>query len=229
MIIDKIKYIKPNLSIAYAYMRAYFNTKAIGAKFVRPNYAFFENFQQGDVAIDVGIGDDPDFSKYLIYNYKMESFGVDPTRKHSCGLQCIEKAIPEFHYLPYALGTEDGRITFFEPAIYDSGSVLESHLNMIRDSYTSYPVEMVTLGTLLQIVNKEHIAIMKIDIEGYEFELIDHLDGETLKPISQLIIEFHHGTVKRYTFKDTIQAIKKIEGFGMKSLLFNGRDCLFYW
>lgn len=229
MIIDKIKYIKPNLSIAYAYMRAYFNTKAIGAKFVRPNYAFFENFQQGDVAIDVGIGDDPDFSKYLIYNYKMESFGVDPTRKHSCGLQCIEKAIPEFHYLPYALGTEDGYITFFESNINVSGSLLESHINIVRDPHISYSVQMVTLNTLLKIVNKEHIAIMKIDIEGYEYNLIDHLDEENLKAISQLIIEFHHGTVKKYAFEDTLRAIEKIKSFGMKSILYNGRDCLFYW
>ena len=70
---------------------------------------------------------------------------------------------------------------------------------------------------------------MKIDIEGYEYALIDHLDEENLKAISQLIIEFHHGTVKKYAFEDTLRAIEKIKSFGMKSILYNGRDCLFYW
>lgn len=225
------------ISVMSAYMLGLMRTKVVtgiktkvaGTKFVPPNYAFFDIFQPGDVAIDVGIGDDPDFSKYLMTNYGMESFGVDPTRKHAHALQCLEKTTPEFHYLPYALGRKDGDITFFESNISVSGSILARHINIVNDPHVSYPVQMVTLDTLLKLVNRSHIAIIKIDIEGCEYELIDHLEGEILKAISQLIIEFHHNTVKDYTFKDTLQAIEKIKSFGMKSLLYNGRDCLFYW
>jgi hypothetical protein len=54
---------------------------------VPPNYTFCERFKAGDVALDIGVGDNPDFSKHLIMRYRMECFAVDPTRKHSAALR----------------------------------------------------------------------------------------------------------------------------------------------
>jgi FkbM family methyltransferase len=203
--------------------------KMIGVKQIPPNYAFLERFHPSDAAIDVGIGNDPDFSKYLINTYNMECFGVDPTHKHIDALRQLESEMPKFHFLSYALGPENGKIKFFESHINVSGSMLERHRNVLNDPTICYDVDMITTEELLSKISKDNIAIMKIDLEGAEYRVVERLEASTLKRIDQLLIEFHHDIVEDYTWHDTKMAIRTIEDIGMKSFVYNGRDCLFYW
>ena len=206
-----------------------YRANSLGLKEVEPNYGFIDSFSAGQVAIDVGVGDDPDFSLYLIRNYGMECFAVDPTRKHAPALQRIEQETPGFHYLPLALGSENKTVEFNESTINVSGSLLKGHSNIVNDPCVSYDVQMVTLDKLLETVGKEMISILKIDTEGAEYDMISNLQRKDLERIRQLMIEFHHDRVEGITWRDTASAIKTIEGLGMKSFVYNGRDCLFYW
>jgi len=209
-------------------LRSY-RAKRLGLKEVEPNYGFIERFAPGEAAIDIGVGDDPDFSLYLINNYQMECFAVDPTRKHAPSLQAIERETKNFHYLPLALGAENKTVEFNESTINVSGSLLKGHSNIQNDPCISYEVQMVTLDSLLEQVGKESISILKMDTEGAEYETIDSLKAADLKRIRQLMIEFHHDRVEGITWPDTQRAIRTLEKHGMKSFLYNGRDCLFYW
>lgn len=196
---------------------------------VPPNYAFHPRFHAGDIVIDVGTGNDPDLSKYLISKYGVESFAVDPTRKHASALREYEKKLPGFHYLPHALGAQSGKVDFYESTTNVSGSILPGHRNIINDPTTKYAVEMITMAELLQMAGSKHIALMKIDIEGAEFELLAALEPGLLRRVRQLLVEFHHDTVQGKTWRDTEEAISRLKGMGMKALVYNGRDCLFYW
>lgn len=203
--------------------------RKLGLVEVAPNYAFFDRLSPADTAVDVGVGDDPDFSKYLIERYGVACFAVDPTRRHAPALKRVEETLPAFHYLPLALGPDNGPISFFESLDNISGSVHQNHRNVVNDRTVSYEVEMVSLKKLLQIVGSETVALMKIDVEGSEYALVETADPADLKKIEQLIIEFHHGTITEYSEKHTRRAIKRLRGLGMKSVSYNGRDCLFYW
>lgn len=201
----------------------------LGLERVPPNYAFRARFRSGDVAVDVGTGDDPDLSRYLIANYGLECFAVDPTRKHAPALKALERELAGFHYLPYALGPQCCKVRFYESKVNVSGSVLLDHRNIVNDPVVSYSVDMVTLEELLRIVGKDDIALMKIDIEGAEYDLIRSLDLSLLRRIRQLIVEFHHGTVAGITWRDTGRSIARVERSGMKAFVYNGRDCYFHW
>lgn len=203
--------------------------KRLGIRQVKPNYAFLDKFKPGDVAIDIGVGNDPDFSRLLIDAYKMDCFAVDPTRKHAAALKKIEDELPTFHYRPFALGPENGETRFFESRDNVSGSLLNTHRNIVNDQVIGYDVEMITMDNLFDAIGVDKAAIVKIDVEGVEYQVIKTLSRSTLNRMEQLIIEFHHETVPEYTAADTKAAIKHINGFGMKSLVYNGRDCLFYW
>lgn len=205
------------------------NDFRLGVKRLPPNYAFKPKFRSGDIAIDVETGNDPDFSKYLIANYGLECFAVDPTRKHAPALRKLERELPGFHYLPYALGAHSGRISFYESLLNISGSLLLGHHNVVNDPIVTYDVDMVTLEELLHIISKQDIVIMKIDLEGAKYDLLNTIDLNLLQRIGQLIVEFHHGTISGITQQDTDKSIDRIEGGGMKAYVYNGRDCLFYW
>jgi FkbM family methyltransferase len=196
---------------------------------VQPNYAFKEVFQKGDIAVDIGTGDDPDFSVLMIRNYGLECYAFDPTRKHASVLRNFEEKLNGFHYFQYAFGSKDGRGEFFESIDNMSGSLLKEHRNIINDRMIRYDVEMITMGTLLSMIPNSNIAIMKIDIEGAEFDFIKALDLSLLNKVKQLIIEFHHDTIANISLNDTKKAVARIKKSGMKAFSYNGRDYLFYW
>lgn len=201
----------------------------LGLRFVPPNYAFFERFLGEGVTIDVGVGDNPDFSLHLMNKYNVESFVVDPTEKHRRILEAFEKQRPMAHYLSVALGPKNESRTFYESQSNVSGSLQKEHVNVRKDFIKAYTVQVFTLNSLLQKCGDKPVAIMKIDIEGEEYEFIKSVSKRELQRISQIIIEFHHDIVKTYSMADTFHGIKLIENLGMRSILYNGRDCLFYW
>lgn len=203
--------------------------KATGLHFVRPNYAFFENLLQDGIAIDVGVGDNPDFTLALTNKYNMRTFIVDPTLKHAETLKIFEKNHPFVSYLPVALGAKDEVRTFYESQSNVSGSLRKDHTNVQNDPLVTYDVQVITLARLLVECGNKTVDIMKIDIEGEEYELVSSISKSNILRIKQIIIEFHHGIVKKYSMADTLRAIKIMENMGMKPSLYNGRDCLFYW
>jgi FkbM family methyltransferase len=137
--------------------------------------------------------------------------------------------LPGFHYLPFALGAEKGKRRFHESKLNVSGSLLDGHRNIISDPVVRYDVDVVTLEELLRIVGRDEFAIVKMDVEGAEHDVIKTLRRPVLTRVRQLIVEFHHDTVRGLTWGDTLRAIRTLESQGMKALVYNGRDCLFYW
>jgi FkbM family methyltransferase len=200
-----------------------------GLQFIPPNLAFLTKPLAKGIAVDVGVGEYPDFTDYLIKNFRIETYIIDPTLKHMEKLQTYENTHPLAHYIPEALGSKNETVTFYESIRNESGSLRNDHVNVKNDPIRSYEVQVVTLEDLRAQCNNRPIAIMKIDIEGVEYDLLNSLTRESLVGISQLLVEFHHGTIASYSLSDTKNAIKKLESFGMKSIQFNGRDCLFYW
>jgi FkbM family methyltransferase len=203
--------------------------RRLGLIRVAPNYGFLADFAPCDAAIDIGVGDDPDLSIHLIERYGIECFAVDPTRKHAQTLQAVERRTPSFHYLPYALGPENRTVEFHESKINVSGSLLKGHGNVVNDPCVRYEVEMVTLERLLDATGRRSINLLKMDTEGAEYATIDSLGGRELRRIRQVMVEFHHDRIEGITWSDTQRAIRTMRRHGMKSLLYNGRDCLFYW
>ncbi len=215
------------LSCYYFYLRV--KCAILGLHFVPPNYAFFEEILRDGIAVDVGVGDNPDLTLFLINKYDIESFIVDPTLKHMEKLKTFESKHHLIRYLPFALGTKNEMRTFYESQSNVSGSLRKDHTNVQNDSLTAYKVQTITLNRLLEECGSKPIVLMKVDIEGEEYELINSISKSDLQKIRQLIIEFHHDIVKVYSTADTLRAIKVIENLGMKSILYNSRDCLFYW
>ena len=212
----------------YAYSRL--NCSVKGLRFVPPNYAFISNsISDEGIAIDVGVGNNPDFTLYLVNKYQLESYIVDPTLKHMKKLKAFESNNPKVHYLPLALGSKNELRTFYESQSNESGSLQKDHKNAKEDKVTKYDVQVVNLDELLSKCGNRQVTIMKIDIEGEEYALVNSISKENLKQVKQLIIEFHHGIVGSFSITETMQAKKTIEKMGMKSILYNGRDCLFYW
>lgn len=66
-----------------------------------------------------------------------------------------------------------------------------SHGNVDNENYTDIMVPVVTLADSLKAINKAHIHFMKVDVEGYEYEVLASNDWNVHRP-ELICIEANH-------------------------------------
>jgi FkbM family methyltransferase len=188
-----------------------------------------DNLSAGSTIVDVGCGFEADFSVAMITRYNLLAYGIDPTKKHQEKLHQIENTHKgKFNHLQYAISTIKGKTTFRESAEHESGSMLTDHVNILHDTIIEYEVESITLKDIPSIVGSNTIEILKLDIEGIEYELLGEINTDDLSAFQQLFVEFHHRSIQRFSRKDTKNIVRKLRNSGFKSLTLDGDNYLFY-
>lgn len=196
---------------------------------IDPCYLIRDILNSKSVVVDVGTGYSADFSLSLIKKYPgLKSFGIDPTQKHQVGLTNISNQEKNFSYTQKALYTKNTTISFYESDHRESGSLFEKHYNIKKYPSHEYLVETVTLSELLSLTQSDYIDILKMDIEGAEYDILAHASSEVLENVGQIIVEFHHKTVGIYTKKDTRKIRKKLTSIGFTEYTEDGINYLFF-
>ena len=200
-----------------------------GLVFVKPNYYLKSPLSTNSIVVDIGIGEDADFSMFLVRKYGLQSYGFEPTIKHHPGLnKVVNNAKGNFKYFPFALSNKSGEKEFHESLLNISGSFFSDHTNMKQDGLRSYAVRVVTLEEIFQIIGRNHIDVLKMDVEGEEYAVIDSVSELTLGKINQLVIEFHHKDVSRFSIYDTEKAVQKIMKAGFQAYTRDSINYLFF-
>ena len=202
--------------------------RRMGIAYKHPGYIYKDTFTNDSVVVDVGCADDPDFSIHMIGKYGLKAFGIDPTKKHEQSLVKLEQQYEgNFKHVPVAVSAREGTITFHESVENMSGSVLTDHTNIMRDEVNSYDVESVTLKSLVDRIDTSNVELIKLDIEGAEYDLLKEVKKEDLAPFKQIYIEFHHHCTK-HTIEETMQIVQLIESFGYTSFSLDDHKYLFF-
>lgn len=88
-------------------------------------------------------------------------------------------------------------------------------------------VETINLESLLHLVNRDICDILKMDVEGAEYEILaDLCETGLIKKVGQLLVEFHHFCTD-YTLQDTDQIIDRILNNGFSLVHIEGRNYTF--
>ena len=200
-----------------------------GLAFVEPNFIYRPDLTSESVVIDAGCSYQADFSLYLMNRHGLRAIGVDPTRKHQDALRAIAARHPgRFSHVPWAIAAHDGTLTFHESGVNESGSLFADHVNVLHDKTTRYDVEAVSLGTLLARLGLPRVDILKLDLEGAEYDLIDRVTASDLQPVRQLFVEFHHHAVRHVGEADTRRMVARLAGFGFRAVSVDDHNYLFY-
>ncbi len=162
-------------------------------------------------ALCVGVGEDISFDLQLIGLHNMSVLAIDPTLKAK---KYVENISPKnYQYINYALVHE----TFSEKFVkmyenknpdWVSESLVSSH-NSVSESCYDAGV------TKLSDFKDENFSLIKLDIEGAEYSVIDEWDNWSA---STLCIEFHHHCTN-YSESDTERCIKKLYDLGYKNII----------
>ena len=200
-----------------------------GLVFVEPNFIYRPELSADSVVIDAGCSYQADFSLCLMERHGVRAIGVDPTRKHQAALTAIAaQHRGRFSHVPWAIAAQDGTLTFHESRVNESGSLFDDHVNVLSDETTRYDVEAVSLGTLIGRLGLSRVDILKLDLEGAEYELFERLTARDLQPFRQLFVEFHHHAVRHVDVADTRRLVKRVADFGFRTISVDDHNYLFY-
>ncbi|MBN1755112.1 FkbM family methyltransferase [bacterium] len=203
--------------------------KKYNLRFVPPCYYILDNLDPHSIMVDVGTGNNADFSSNMIALYGLKSYGFDPTRKHHSELKKIEAGLNgKFTFYEYALTSERGTFLFHETAENISGSFLKDHRNVKNDTITSYQVKAITLMDIFNLLEVEFIDLLKLDVEGLEYDVLSSVDKVLLSKIGQLVVEFHHDSVERFGIEDTVRIIQMMSKAGFRVYTLDQVNYLFF-
>jgi len=140
------------------------------------------------IIYSLGVGEDASFDIALIERFGLTVHAFDPTPK-SIVWVTSNNLSNNFKMHNVGIAAFDGEMTFYPP---DNPSHV-SHTIYKRSEAAHDPISFPVkrLSTVMKELGHSHIDVLKMDIEGAEYSVIDDLLKSGIRP-QQMLIEFHH-------------------------------------
>lgn len=151
-------------------------------------YVHPESLSSDAIVYSFGIGQDISFDRAIIDEHGCQVFGFDPTPKSIDWLK--SQQVPEnFHFYPYGIGKQTENVKFHLPKNKDhvSGSIFGHDLVSDADFVE---VSLKSFSDILRETGHTKVGILKMDIEGSEYVVIESILKADIQ-IDQLLIETH--------------------------------------
>ena len=169
------------------------------------------------IVYSFGIGEDISFDLEVIRKHGCTVYGFDPTPK-SIKWVADQNMPDQFVFKPYGIGKETGSVTFYLPENDDhvSGS-LTKNKNISSSKRINVPVK--SFDDIISESGHERIDVLKMDIEGAEYELLPLILSQQID-IKQILIEVHHRFYDDGNNR-TKEALKLLREYGYKLFAFS--------
>lgn len=170
-----------------------------------------DGLSAGSIVYSVGIGFDIGFDLDMIKRFGCVVNGFDPTLISKEWLS-RQKGLPsEFVHHDIGLAHYTGTASFRLPPKHSvSFSMSES-----VDGDQTHDATVMTLTDIMKKLDHSRIDVLKIDIEGAEYQIIDDLVQQVAN-IGQLLIEFHDRMFPAETPSKSKAAMQRLESAGFE-------------
>lgn len=174
-----------------------------------------------------GLGEDASFDLELIAQFGCTVHAFDPVPEAVRYGTGIAESEPRFVFHPFGLWSEDTTLTFHEHSSegYVSRSVTDMH-----GTGTGPALEVKDLARLPAELGHDHIDVLKLSVEGSEYELLDVIVDHRMD-VETILVEFAQPApldrvaehVDRMTANGWQLAAVSLKPFNWKVCLFKGR------
>jgi len=182
---------------------------------------FLDNFNQGDTVIDVGAN----IGEYsLIAAKKVSSDGkvisLEPLNDASKWLK-KNLILNDFHncvVLEKAVGSKPGKMTLYKKSSSGNIGFLEPTVGGKKLVNTSEIIEVETIDDILAAMKIERVGMLKIDVEGFEYDvLLGCKKSFKENKINKIICEIHINYLRKKGFNENkIYSLLKENRFSVK-------------
>ena len=184
------------------------------------------------VVYSFGVGEDIGFELEIIRRKGVEVFAFDPTPNSVDWLE--RQSLPaqfhsHFHFRPWGVSDRDGTWRLY-PRLRRDGAESRVMFTLVPDPESGsagVEVEAKTLVSIMQALGHDHIDILKLDVEGAEYAVLENVLASSLRP-TQVLLEFHH-RFQSIGKKRTLEAVAALRnaGYGLARISSSGRE--FTW
>jgi len=174
------------------------------------------------VVYSLGVGEDIDFDKQLIKQFDVLIHAFDPTPNSIEWLKT--KGISEnFDFHPFGISILDGELKLY-PRVNRRGRKSKVMYTLIDGGGTqegSITINVKQLPTVMAELGHNTIDLLKMDIEGAEFDVLDQILDVDID-IRQILVEFHH-RFKGIGKARMSQMLKRMDAAGYKIFFMDDR------
>ena len=170
------------------------------------------------VVYGVGAGEDISWDVGLVEQFDANVFIFDPTEKSLRYTAPILEKYAKIHpnklsHTAEGMSDHQGTMTFALPANPDHVSMRKTDFatSDMMDKTVSIPVN--TLQNWMSTNNHEYLDILKIDIEGSEYDVLESLIAADHLPFTQLLVEYHDRFLDDRTRHSKLISSLKRSGF----------------
>lgn len=187
-----------------------------------------QGLDQDSIVYSLGVGEDIAFDLSIIEDFGVDVHAFDPTPSTIEMISTVD--LPDrFHFHPWAITAEDGTLKFY-PRVKKDGSRSDVMYTMIAEDASSedaIEVPAFCLSSVAARLGHTRIDLLKMDIEGAEYEVLEGLLVSPIMP-DQLLVEFHHRfpTIGLEKTADIIGRLQKA-GYKIFAISETGREVSF--
>lgn len=169
-----------------------------------------------------GVGKDITFELDLVKIFDCSIFLFDPTPTAHSTIRRRSPLPLKINYFNLGLNGHDANVKFRKPENIEEGSYT---INFVADEQNTDEYECKSISSLFKLNNHRSIDILKIDIEGFEYAVLDDILKNSLR-IKQICVEFHEFGNRKYK-KLKKHFVKKLKNEGYKLIFKDMNDYTF--
>ncbi len=198
-----------------------------------------------DVVVSAGAGEDISFDMELAERFGCRIVLLDPTPRafdhfsetsasiRSGRAAAINGSSTEFYranpknldhltFQPWGLWRETTRLQFFEP---ENPTHVSHSIGNLHQTEKGFEAECVSLSDLMAREDVSKVSVLKMDIEGAEFDVLDQMLTTKIRP-TFLLVEFHPGKdAQERTYRGrTLQTLRRLYDEGYRLVQYSGWD-----
>lgn len=183
-----------------------------------------ESLGPDSVVYSFGVGDNISFDLAMIKRFGATVHAFDPTPQ-SIAWVAGQTLPPQFRFHDCGISSFDGVLDFYPPR--KAGGMHYSQVPRHRLGSPPKPVagRVNRLSTIIKRLGHQHIDVLKLDVEGSEFDSVPELLAAGV-PMGQLLVEIHYH-FPQHSFRRGLDLIRQIKASGMECFYISPRGLEF--
>lgn len=163
------------------------------------------------IVYSAGVGRDISFEHAIADRFGSHVILMDPSPTGLETMGLAENHRPEFTFIPVALAGTKGELHLTPPPNVDEGSWIPESVDVrdMSELQNSITVPCESIITLMERFGHTHIDLLKMDIEGSEYEVLDAMLAKGII-VEQIAVEFHNSVLAGISRGQTIRMLLRL-------------------
>ncbi|HZL86731.1 MAG TPA: FkbM family methyltransferase [Pirellulaceae bacterium] len=189
------------------------------------NWAVLPQFLDShSVVYSFGVGDNVNWDLAMIDRFGATIHAFDPTPQ-SIAWVGGQKLPPQFRFHDCGISNFDGVLNFYPPRRAGGMHYSQQPRHRFGRPPEPIPGKVNRLATIAQRLGHDRIDVLKLDVEGSEFDAVPDILASGI-PIGQLLVEIHYHFSGR-SFRSGLELIRRIKATGMECFYVSERGLEF--